>query len=36
VELMAHRYWFRTKEHTETHYDEVIETIIPTLEQRPR
>ncbi len=36
VELMAHRYWFRTKEHTETRYDEVIETIIPTLEQRPR
>lgn len=36
VELMAHRYWFRTEEQAETHYDEIIETIIPTLERRPR
>ncbi len=36
VELGAHRYWFRTDEQAETHYDEIIETIIPTLERRPR
>ncbi|NNG16542.1 MAG: hypothetical protein HKM89_08680 [Gemmatimonadales bacterium] len=36
VELGAHRYWFRTEEQVETRYDQVIETIIPTLERRPR
>jgi hypothetical protein len=36
VELGAHRYWFRTEEDVETRYDEVIETIIPTLERLPR
>lgn len=36
VEFGPHRYWFRTDEHAETHYDEVIETIFPTLERRPR
>ena len=36
VELAAHRNWFRTEEHAETHYDEVIETIIPTLQHWPQ
>jgi hypothetical protein len=35
VEFGGHRFWFRTEEQAETHYDEVIETIIPTLERRP-
>ncbi len=36
VEIAAHRHWFGGRAQGETHYDEVIEAIIPTIERIER